>query len=103
MSSVVQMAAPISPTPAGACHRKNGTAIPQRFFRVAPDDTLAIATADCEYPNGLAFSPDERTLYVANTRTRMFIHAFDVQADGGLTSQRFFASMSSPIVPRSGL
>jgi gluconolactonase len=71
--------------------------------RVAPDGTLAIATADCEYPNGLAFSPDERTLYVANTRTRMFIHAFDVQPDGGLTNHRSFASMSSPIVPRSGL
>jgi sugar lactone lactonase YvrE len=65
-------------------------------FRVAPDGTLSIATIDCEYPNGLAFSPDERTLYVANTRTRMFIHAFDVQPDGSLANHRSFASMSSP-------
>jgi gluconolactonase len=65
-------------------------------FRVAPDGAITMATADCEYPNGLAFSPDERTLYVANIRHRMFIHAFDVQADGSLTNHRSFASMSSP-------
>jgi gluconolactonase len=65
-------------------------------FHVAPDGTLSIATAECEYPNGLAFSPDERTLYVANTRTRMFIHAFDAQPDGSLTNHRAFARMSSP-------
>jgi gluconolactonase len=65
-------------------------------FRIAPDDTIAIVTTECEYPNGLAFSPDERTLYVANTRTRMFIHAFDVHPDGGLINHRSFVSMSSP-------
>jgi sugar lactone lactonase YvrE len=64
-------------------------------FRVAPDGTIALATADCEYPNGLAFSPDERTLYVANTRHQMYMRAFDVQPDGTLTNSRVFADMSS--------
>jgi gluconolactonase len=36
-------------------------------YRIGPDGTTTLF-ADCEYPNGLAFSPDERTLYVANTR-----------------------------------
>ena len=36
-------------------------------YRIAPDGTITLV-ADCEYPNGLAFSPDERVLYVANTR-----------------------------------
>src|SRR5919198_2626092 len=36
--------------------------------RIAPDGTLTNATADTEYPNGIAFSPDERVLYVAITR-----------------------------------
>ena len=36
-------------------------------YRVAPDGAVSLV-ADCEYPNGLAFSPDERMLYVANTR-----------------------------------
>ncbi|QEH32695.1 Gluconolactonase precursor [Aquisphaera giovannonii] len=36
---------------------------------------------DFEKPNGLAFSPDEGTLYVCDT-ARYHIRAFDVQADG---------------------
>ena len=36
-------------------------------YRIAPDGTITMV-ADFEYPNGLAFSPDERVLYVANTR-----------------------------------
>jgi len=28
-------------------------------FRIAPDGQLHLATNECEYPNGLAFSPDE--------------------------------------------
>jgi hypothetical protein len=47
-------------------------------FRVAPDGSRVIANAECEYPSGRPSPPNEHTLYVANTRTRMFIHAFDV-------------------------
>ena len=36
----------------------------------------------CEYPNGLAFSPDERTLYVANTRSSKYIHKLEIDASG---------------------
>ena len=32
-------------------------------YRIAPDGTTTLM-ADCEYPNGLAFSPDQRFLYV---------------------------------------
>ena len=51
--------------------------------------------ADFEYPNGLAFSPDERTLYVANTRFAMYIHAIELDGDGNMTRRRIFADMSS--------
>lgn len=34
-------------------------------FRVAPEGSRVMATAECEYPNGLAFSPNEHTWYVA--------------------------------------
>ena len=37
-------------------------------FRIAPDGVVHLATDECEYPNGLAFSPDESILYVAITR-----------------------------------
>jgi gluconolactonase len=63
-------------------------------YRVAPDGTITLF-ADCEYPNGLAFSPDERTLYVANTRWTQYIHAFDLDSDGALLRRRIFADMSS--------
>ena len=37
------------------------------IYKIAPDGTVG-EVAPFEYPNGLALSPDERTLYVANTR-----------------------------------
>ncbi len=64
-----------------------------RVYRVAPDgDILAVVT--CEYPNGLALSPDERTLYVANTRSTKYIHAIDIDADGKMLDRRIFADLS---------
>lgn len=63
-------------------------------YRVKPDGELSLI-ADCEYPNGLAFSLDERTLYVANTRHTMYIHALELALDGTLASRRIFADMSS--------
>jgi gluconolactonase len=63
-------------------------------YRIAPDGTTSLV-ADCEYPNGLAFSPDERVLYVANTRWAQYIHALELDARGGLVRRRIFADMSS--------
>jgi gluconolactonase len=42
--------------------------------------------------NGIAQSPDEKTLYVTNGRT---VAAFDEQADGSLTNQRQFVELPS--------
>jgi gluconolactonase len=63
-------------------------------YRIAPDGATALM-ADCEYPNGLAFSPDERVLYVANTRWTQYIHAFELDARGAIVRRRIFADMSS--------
>jgi gluconolactonase len=63
-------------------------------YRVTPEGTITLF-ADCEYPNGLAFSPDERTLYVANTRWTPYIHAFDLGPNGDMVRRRIFADMSS--------
>ena len=38
-------------------------------YRIAPDGAVSLAVP-VEYPNGLALSPDERTLYIANTGGR---------------------------------
>ena len=42
---------------------------------------LRLLADDFEKPNGLAFSPDEQTLYVCDTG-RYHVRAFDVEADG---------------------
>ena len=63
--------------------------------RIAPDGIVTAVVTDIEYPNGLAFSPDESILYVTNTRDRMYIAAYDVQPDGSVTGKRDFADMSS--------
>ena len=63
--------------------------------RIAPDGTVTAVITEFEYPNGLAFSPDESVLYVANTRESMHIAAFDVRPDGSVTNGRVFADMSS--------
>ncbi|HKC08311.1 MAG TPA: SMP-30/gluconolactonase/LRE family protein [Methylomirabilota bacterium] len=63
-------------------------------YRVAPDGAVSLV-ADFEYPNGLAFSPDERRLYVANTRWAQYIHVLDLDADGRVQRRGIFADMSS--------
>jgi len=63
-------------------------------YRIAPDGAVSLV-ADFEYPNGLAFSPDERLLYVANTRWAQYIHVLELDGDGRLVRRRIFADMSS--------
>jgi gluconolactonase len=63
-------------------------------YRVAPDGHVALV-AKFEYPNGLALSPDERTLYVANTRWTQYIHALELDASGAMVRRRVFADMSA--------
>ena len=53
---------------------------------------LDLLTSDLGGPNGLAFSPDERLLYVAEGNKGALIR-FDVQDDGTLANERFFFPM----------
>jgi len=63
-------------------------------YRVDPDGTKRLV-AEFEYPNGLAFSPDERVLYVANTRYAQYIHAIALDPGGNMMRRWIFADMSS--------
>lgn len=63
-------------------------------YCVEPDGASRLV-AEFEYPNGLAFSPDERVLYVANTRWAQYIHAIELDAGGNMVRRRIFADMSS--------
>lgn len=82
------------PGPAGIDNLWDGA----RVYRVAPGGAVSVL-AHCEYPNGLAFSPDEQTLYVANTRSTRYIHALQVDSAGKLAGRRIFADMSEGTEP----
>jgi len=64
-------------------------------FRLDPNGTLTLLDDSFVRPNGLAFSPDERTLYVDDS-SEMHIRAFDVAADGSLSNGRLFAVLREP-------
>ena len=46
---------------------------------------LTPVITDMTQPNGIAFSPDGKTLYVSNSMPDMYIRAYDVGADGKLS------------------
>lgn len=63
----------------------------QGVFRLAKDGRLTLLTRELRAPNGLAFSPDERTLYVSDARRdRPVWMAFEVRSDGTLGAGRVF-------------
>jgi gluconolactonase len=65
-------------------------------FRVAPDGRITAVATELEAPNGLGFSPDYKTLYVANATAKEPIwKAYAVQADGSLDKGRVFADATS--------
>jgi gluconolactonase len=61
-------------------------------FTLSTSGELTLLATDFDRPNGLAFSLDERTLYIADT-ARHHVRAFDVAADGALSNGRIFADM----------
>ena len=82
------------PGPAGEDNLWDGA----RVYRVMPDGAVSVV-AHFEYPNGLALSPDERTLYVANTRSSKYIHAVELDAAGKANRRRIFADMNEGTEP----
>jgi gluconolactonase len=63
----------------------------QGVYRVAKGGKIQLLTKELEAPNGLAFSPDYQTLYVANSqKERAFWKAYPVKADGSLDAGRVF-------------
>jgi len=60
---------------------------------------LELLDSSVEAPNGIAFSPDEKTLYVNDIRTKHVLR-FDVKADGTLANGKLFIDMSTD--PRPG-
>ena len=65
-------------------------------YRIGTDGKVSLLTKNLNFPNGIGFSPDEKTLYVAvsdDKATRVV--AFDVKADGTLDKERTFFDAQS--------
>jgi gluconolactonase len=65
------------------------------FFYVSPQGTVTTFPADL-HTNGIALSPDGKTLYVTNETELV---AFDVQADGSLKNRRVFNTLDGDAIP----
>jgi gluconolactonase len=68
-------------------------------YRLSPDGETLSLLIDDSVPNGLAFSPDESLLYIADTE-RNHLRVFDVTAEGETTNGRIFAELpGEPLAP----
>lgn len=68
-------------------------------YRLSPHGEELRLLIDDMVPNGLAFSPDESLLYVADTEMN-HLRVFDVDRDGGVSNGRIFAHITGdPLAP----
>jgi gluconolactonase len=67
----------------------------QGVFRLGTDGKVRLLIKDMAQPNGLAFSPDGRKLYVDDSE-RKEIRVWDVTRDGGVRNGRLFGKLDGP-------
>ena len=77
----------------------------QGVYRIsAKDGAVTLLTSEVTRPNGLAFSPDERTLYVASSDSQKAIWmAYPVKADGTLDTGRLLLDVTANRGGKKGL
>jgi gluconolactonase len=64
-------------------------------FRVSPNGTITLIDDSLEGPNGLAFSPDERTLYVGNwDPDAKVVVRYELSADGDVLDRSILFDMT---------
>jgi gluconolactonase len=77
----------------------------QGVYRLSTQGEVTLLTRELSRPNGIAFSPDERTLYVANSDPqRAIVMAYPVKDDGTLgTGKLFFDKTQAAREKKPGL
>lgn len=75
----------------------------QGIYRLSPDSKLSLLTKELDAPNGIGLSPDEKTLYVANSGgERNVVVAFPIKADGTLGEEHELFNAHELIKQRPG-
>jgi gluconolactonase len=65
-------------------------------YRLTRAGTVTLVDRNLAFPNGIALSPDARTLYVSNSDPkRAVIVAYTLSADGAVLSRRIFKDMTA--------
>lgn len=76
----------------------------QGVYLLESEGELHIMDAELSRPNGIAFSPDEKTLYVANSDPDHAVWvAYDMDEDGGILSKRLFYDVTHLTSKEKGL
>jgi gluconolactonase len=72
----------------------------QGVYRVKPNGEITLLTGEVTRPNGLAFSPDEKTLYVACSDPKLAVWmAYEVKPDGTIANGRVFFDATPTVSP----
>jgi gluconolactonase len=69
---------------------------PQSIYRLGTDKTLTLLTRDLTAPNGLAFSPDGKYLYIDDDKSKD-IRRYDFHKDGTISGGMSFSSLKDPV------
>jgi sugar lactone lactonase YvrE len=77
---------------AGFDPMSGGEVKPGFVHLVTPDGAVREVADDIAFPNGMAVTPDNATLIVADSYRHNLL-AFDIAADGGLSGRRIFADL----------
>jgi len=76
----------------------------QGVYRFTADGEIDLLTDELSRPNGIAFSPDEKTLYVANSDPKRAIWmAYDINQSGGIENGRVFFDATDKVGSEKGL
>ncbi|MGB5780764.1 MAG: SMP-30/gluconolactonase/LRE family protein [Eudoraea sp.] len=76
----------------------------QGVYRLSQEGELTLLTTEFTRPNGIAFSPDEKKLYVANSDPELAIwKVFDVMEDGSIRNGKLFYDVTQLVPNEKGL
>ena len=74
------------------------------IYKVTPSGKVTLLSKEMTFPNGITLSPDEKTLYVAQSDPEAAIWtAFPIQADGTLGASRVLADVTAMVADQRGL
>jgi gluconolactonase len=85
-------------------YRNSAKELPfQGVYRLGRDGRLTLLTKELSGPNGIASSPDERTLYVSNADAKRLVWmAYGVKSDGTLGPGQIFYDGTTTFAGRRG-